>query len=89
MKRSSTALIILLMTSAILPAVLGALFYLSLDLTAPDGQYLSNATYVRPVNETILGRGTILNTKISPLLVSSISSTLMCVPVLFVFLLFH
>jgi hypothetical protein len=64
----------LLLTSvALLPGLLGVAFYLSLALKAHHGEY-HNGTYVRPTDE---GRKWWRGTQMSPLFISSLSSSTM------------
>ncbi|KAI0085274.1 hypothetical protein BDY19DRAFT_967127 [Irpex rosettiformis] len=70
--------IIILWLSALLPALMGALFYASLGFEASHGTFYPNGTYVRPLNEGIMfgDERSFLSTHFSPLLLSSISSSL-------------
>ncbi|KAG0141953.1 hypothetical protein CROQUDRAFT_663147 [Cronartium quercuum f. sp. fusiforme G11] len=82
-----------LASSAILPVLLGLAFYYSLGLTAPHGQHLPNGTYLRPTSEGFsIGKpDSWASSHFSPLLVSSISSTLigMIAPLVMMLLGFH
>lgn len=70
-----TLTVILLMSAAIIPALLGTLFWLSLGLNSKFGETSCDHTFVRPAWDglAIMGR------QVSPLLISSISSTVMYV----------
>lgn len=73
--------IILLWSSALLPALMGALFYTSLGFKARHGIYYHNGTYIRPLHEGVRfgDQDSFLTTHFSPLLLSSISSSLVYV----------
>jgi hypothetical protein len=71
--------VLLLCLSALLPALMGTLFYASLGFKAKHGIFHPNGTYVRPLQEGIWfgSEHSFLTTHFSPLLLSSISSSLM------------
>jgi hypothetical protein len=71
--------VLLLTSTALVPAILGVSFWLSLSLKVGGGEYFhNNGTYVRPsFGDFHLGGITIK--AIGPLLFSSLSSSLMCV----------
>lgn len=71
--------IIGLSLTAILPGILGLAFYLSLAIGAPHGQYLANGTYIRPNPESFHYNMSWTSLQFSPLLVGTVSSTLMSV----------
>lgn len=70
--------ILALTASAIIPALMGTLFYISIGFSAPHGHYLKNGTFVRPIDEgyAIGRKDSLISTHFSPLLVSSIASSL-------------
>ncbi|KAH9818076.1 hypothetical protein DFH28DRAFT_1081107 [Melampsora americana] len=74
--------------TAILPGILGLAFYLSLALSAPHGQFLSNGTYIRPNRESVADSKAWASIHFSPLLVSSVSSTLVGIIAPWVMMLF-
>ncbi|KAF8492114.1 hypothetical protein JB92DRAFT_3090457 [Gautieria morchelliformis] len=57
---------------------MGLLFYISIGFGAPDGIYLPDGTYARPIDEgaSIGGKGSVITTHFTPLLVSTIASSL-------------
>lgn len=61
---------------------MGALFYVSIGFNAVDGVYYPNGTFVRPIDEGAIigGENSFLTAHFSPLLVSSIASSVMYVP---------
>ncbi|KAF8465185.1 hypothetical protein JB92DRAFT_3063072 [Gautieria morchelliformis] len=77
-RKTITASVVLLTSCALLPAVMGALFYISIGFGAPDGIFLPNGTYARPINEgaSIGGNSSVVTTHFSPLLVSTVASSL-------------
>lgn len=76
---TSTLLIVALTSSALIPAGLGILFHLSLGLGSPLAQIDSDHTYVRPADDGLNLRIGEVRLSISSLLVSSISSSIVCV----------
>ncbi|KAH9818067.1 hypothetical protein DFH28DRAFT_139028 [Melampsora americana] len=74
--------------TAVLPGILGLAFYLSLALSAPHGQFLSNGTYIRPNREGVVDSKAWASIHFSPLLVSSVSSTLVGIIAPWVMMLF-
>lgn len=74
--------------TAILPGILGLAFYFSLAISAPHGQFLSNGTYIRPNRESFAFNEAWAPIHFSPLLVSSVSSTLVGIIAPWVMMLF-
>ncbi|KAF8507728.1 hypothetical protein JB92DRAFT_3121549 [Gautieria morchelliformis] len=77
-RKTITAPVVLLTLCALLPAVMGALFYISIGFGAPDGIFLPDGTYARPIDEgaSIGGNSSVVTTHFTPLLVSTIASSL-------------
>lgn len=67
--------ILLLMSSASIPAALGALLLLSIGLGAARGSFSPSYTFTRPVEEGLNFNLTSLHVDLSPLLISSIASS--------------
>ncbi|KAF8507733.1 hypothetical protein JB92DRAFT_3083990 [Gautieria morchelliformis] len=77
-RKTITAPVMLLTSCALLPAVMGALFYISIGFGAPHGIFRPDGTYVRPIDEgaSIGGKRSVITTHFSPLLVSTVASSL-------------
>ncbi|KAF8507730.1 hypothetical protein JB92DRAFT_2793251 [Gautieria morchelliformis] len=77
-RKTITASVVLLASCSLLPAVMGALFYISIGFGAPDGIFRPDGTYVRPIDEgaSIGGKRSVITTHFTPLLVSTIASSL-------------
>jgi hypothetical protein len=72
--------VLLLSCTALVPAFLGAAFWVSLGLERHGGQYYhNNMTYIRPSTRDTRIFGVEIKA-IGPLLISSLSSSTMCVP---------
>ncbi|KAI0683988.1 hypothetical protein BC835DRAFT_1310761 [Cytidiella melzeri] len=69
---------IIVWSLSVLPALMGVLFYISLGFNANHGVFYPNGTFVRPIEEGVRfgGENSFLTTHFSPLLLSSISSSL-------------
>ncbi|KAI0337821.1 hypothetical protein BDW22DRAFT_1363592 [Trametopsis cervina] len=94
-KRDFVLPVALLCASCVLPALLGVLFYISLNFKAPHGVFFSNGTFVRPADEGVLllggGEDSFLTSHFTPLLLSSLSSTLVGIlsPIIMSLLAYH
>ncbi|KAG0148198.1 hypothetical protein CROQUDRAFT_721806 [Cronartium quercuum f. sp. fusiforme G11] len=93
-RQSASILSVLwLASSALLPGILGVLFYLSLGLHAPHGVHFPNGTYVRPNSEafSLGGFDSWGSANTTPLVISSVSSTLieLIAPTVMSILAFH
>ena len=60
---------------------MATLFYVSIGFNAPNGAYPGNGTFIRPVDEGFAVKiaGKQISSSVSPLLISSVSSSVMYV----------